>query len=134
MGSHFTSCCLALFSLDLFMNHDELSQELGYKFQHPDLLRVALTHRSKGSNHNERLEFLGDAVINFVIAEVLYHLFSDATEGDLSRWRANLVNRETLAKLAKKFDLGRYLYLVTGEIKSGGKERHSILSCTMEAV
>lgn len=112
----------------------ELSQKLNYQFQQPDLLKIALTHRSKGSDHNERLEFLGDAVVNFVIAEALYHQFPKATEGELSRWRASLVNRDTLAELAKEFGLGRFLFLGPGEIRSGGNERQSILSCAMEAI
>jgi ribonuclease-3 len=113
---------------------DELSQKLKYKFQHPKLLTVALTHRSKSGEHNERLEFLGDAVVNFVIAELLYQQFPKATEGELSRWRATLVNRDTLADLAKEFELGRYLFLGPGEMRSGGSERQSILSCAMEAI
>ncbi len=113
---------------------DELTNKLHYTFADPKLLKVALTHRSKGGDHNERLEFLGDAVVNFVIAEILYHQFPKATEGELSRWRASLVNRDTLAELAKQFELGRFLYLGTGELKSGGSERQSILSCAMEAI
>jgi len=113
---------------------DELSEKIGYSFRDQRFLKMALTHRSKGGDHNERLEFLGDAVVNFVIAEVLYDQFPKATEGDLSRWRATLVNRDALADLAKEFELGRYLYLGPGELRSGGHERQSILSCAMEAV
>jgi ribonuclease-3 len=113
---------------------DKLSQKLNYQFKDTALLKLALTHRSCGGEHNERLEFLGDAVVNFVIAEILYHQFSKASEGELSRWRASLVNRDTLAELAKGFDLGKYLFLGQGELRSGGNERHSILSCGMEAV
>lgn len=113
---------------------DELLQQLNYQFLDPKLLKTALTHRSKGGEHNERLEFLGDAVVNFVIAELLYHQFPKATEGELSRWRATLVNRDTLAELAKEFNLGRYLFLGPGELRSGGNERLSILSCAMEAI
>ncbi|OGT38110.1 MAG: ribonuclease III [Gammaproteobacteria bacterium RIFCSPHIGHO2_12_FULL_37_14] len=112
----------------------ELLKKLDYQFKQPKILKLALTHRSKGGEHNERLEFLGDAIVNFVIAEILYQQFSSATEGELSRWRATLVNRDTLGDLAKEFDLGRYLYLGPGEQRSGGNTRHSILSCTMEAV
>src|SRR5438309_9028805 len=112
---------------------NELEQILNYEFKDPELLKMALTHRSKGGDNNERLEFLGDAVVNFVIAEILYHQFPKATEGELSRWRATLVNRDTLAELAKEFELGRYLYLGPGELRSGGSQRQSILSCTMEA-
>lgn len=116
------------------MISEELSHQLDYQFNDPNLLKIALTHRSKGGVHNERLEFLGDAVVNFVIAEALYHQFPDATEGELSRWRASLVNRDQLADLAKKFMLGKYLFLGPGELRSGGHERSSILSCAMEAV
>ena len=112
----------------------ELSQRLKYNFVQPHYLKIALTHRSKGGDHNERLEFLGDAVVNFIIAEALYHQYPKATEGELSRWRASLVNRDTLADLAKEFELGRYILLGPGELRSGGSERQSILSCTMEAV
>jgi ribonuclease-3 len=113
---------------------DELLEKLKYQFQQPKLLTMALTHRSKGMDHNERLEFLGDSVVNFIIAELLYQQFPKASEGDLSRWRATLVNRDTLAELAKEFELGRYLFLGPGELRSGGSERQSILSCAMEAI
>lgn len=113
---------------------EELSQKLNYTFKDPHLLKIALTHRSKGGEHNERLEFLGDAVVNFAIAEILFQLFPAATEGELSRWRATLVNRNTLTELAKEFELGRFLFLGPGELRSGGHERHSILSCAMEAI
>lgn len=113
---------------------DELSLKLNYQFNDSDLLRAALTHRSRGGDNNERLEFLGDAVVNFVIADLLYQQFPRASEGELSRYRASLVNREALAELAKQFDLGRYLLLGPGELRSGGNERPSILSCTMEAI
>lgn len=113
---------------------DELSRKLGYRFNNPDLLKIALTHRSSGDENNERLEFLGDSIVNFVIAEALYHQFPNAQEGDLSRWRATLINRDTLGYLARDFDMGRYTHLGQGELKSGGGERLSILSCTMEAV
>jgi len=113
---------------------EELSRILNYDFQQPRLLKIALTHRSKGGDHNERLEFLGDAVVNFVIAEVLYQQFPTATEGELSRWRATLVNRDALAELAKEYELGRFLFLGPGELRSGGSERQSILSCAMEAI
>ena len=111
-----------------------LEDRLRYHFHDPNMLTMALTHRSRGGGHNERLEFLGDAVINMVVAEVLYAKFSDAAEGALSRWRASLVNRDALTTLAKQFDLGPHILLGPGEKQSGGHERHSILSCTMEAV
>jgi len=113
---------------------DELSQKLNYEFLQSKFLKIALTHRSRGGDNNERLEFLGDAVVNFVIAEILYQQFPKATEGELSRWRATLVNRDTLAELAKEFELGRFLLLGPGELRSGGHERQSILSCAMEAI
>lgn len=112
----------------------DLEMKINYTFNNPELLQMALTHRSKGIEHNERLEFLGDAVVNFVIAKILYDRFPDATEGELSRWRAALVNRDTLAELAKKYDIGPHLVLGPGEVRSGGHERHSILSCAIEAI
>jgi ribonuclease-3 len=112
----------------------ELTKKLNYTFRDTHYLKMALTHRSKGGEHNERLEFLGDAVVNFVIAEILFQQFPRATEGELSRWRASLVNRDALADLAKEFDLGPHLLLGPGELRSGGSERQSILSCAMEAI
>jgi ribonuclease-3 len=113
---------------------DELSQKLNYQFDDTQLLKLALTHRSYTELNNERLEFLGDAIVNFIIAEVLFNKFPTSQEGELSRWRATLINRETLAELARGFDLGSYLYLGPGELKSGGNQRESILSCAMEAI
>jgi ribonuclease-3 len=114
---------------------DELSRKLGYQFKDARLLKIALTHRSSSSEeNNERLEFLGDSIVNFVTAEALFHQFKRAQEGDLSRWRATLINRDTLGEIARGFDMGRYTHLGQGELKSGGGERLSILSCTMEAV
>lgn len=112
----------------------ELSHILGYEFSNPHLLTVALTHRSTDKENNERLEFLGDSIVNFVIAEILYIQFPQAQEGELSRWRATLINRATLGKLARQFDIGRFLFLGPGELKSGGGQRESILSCAMEAL
>lgn len=97
-----------------------LEQKLGYKFQNKDLLIRAITHRSAGSRHNERLEFLGDSILSLVIAEVLYHRFPNVSEGDMSRMRATLVREKTLAELAREFVLGDYLILGPGELKSGG--------------
>ncbi|MDR3490857.1 MAG: ribonuclease III [Gammaproteobacteria bacterium] len=113
---------------------EELTNKLNYHFNNEALLKMALTHRSSHEVNNERLEFLGDSIVNFVIAEALYHQFPDSPEGELSRWRATLINRETLAMLAREFTLGKYLYLGPGELKSGGSERSSILSCGMEAI
>lgn len=113
---------------------DELSRKLSYQFTDAKLLKLALTHRSSSATNNERLEFLGDSIVNCVIAEALYNQFPKAQEGDLSRWRATLINRDTLGALAREFEMGRFLILGPGELKSGGTERLSILSCTMEAV
>ncbi len=113
---------------------EELSRKLKYQFNNPDLLKIALTHRSSHDQNNERLEFFGDSVVNFIIAEALFHQFPRAQEGDLSRWRATLINRDTLAVIARGFELGRYMRLGPGELKSGGPERSSILSCAMEAI
>lgn len=113
---------------------EELCRQLGYIFSNSHLLKQSLTHRSCGENNNERLEFLGDSIINFTIAEALFHQYPEADEGDLSRWRATLINRETLGLLGRQFELGRYLHLGQGELKSGGNDRMSIISCTMEAI
>lgn len=94
----------------------------------------ALTHRSVGGRHNERLEFLGDAVLNLVVAASLFESRPDATEGDLSRLRAALVNRQSLSELARHWNLGRRLQLGQGELKSGGSRRESILADALEAV
>jgi ribonuclease-3 len=98
------------------------------------LLEAAVTHRSTGNNNNERLEFLGDAVLGHVIAEWLYGQFPDASEGQLSRLRAALVKRESLADIARGLELGEYLRLGAGELKSGGFRRDSILADAFEAV
>ncbi len=99
-----------------------------------DLLRQALTHRSAGSRNNERLDFLGDSILDLVIAEELYRRFPNASEGDLSRLRARLVRRDTLANIARELKLGAQLVLGSGELKSGGKRRASILADALEAV
>lgn len=107
---------------------------IGYRFSDPELLRRALTHRSYGASHNERLEFLGDSVVNCVVALELYHKFPALPEGELSRLRANLVNQQSLAALAQQFALGERLRLGEGELKSGGARRPSILADAVEAV
>ncbi|MEZ5492218.1 MAG: ribonuclease III [Gammaproteobacteria bacterium] len=112
----------------------KLESSLGYSFQDPNLLEQALTHRSAGKLHNERLEFLGDAVLDMVIAEKLFHHYPQATEGELSRMRANLVNGEVLADIAGDLGLGQHLNLGAGERKSGGKRRASILANVVEAL
>lgn len=112
----------------------ELSQALGLDLDESKLLKQALTHKSKGWPHNERLEFLGDAILSFVITTELYERFPKIEEGVLSRLRSNLVKGETLAKLAQSLNLGEHLRLGTGEMKSGGHHRQSILADAFEAV
>ncbi len=111
-----------------------LAGKLGLTFNQPQLFKTALTHRSMGANNNERLEYLGDSVLGFVVAEKLYTMFPDAGEGVLSRLRAGLVNQTSLAELARKHNLGDYLILGSGELKSGGYRRDSILSDALEAI
>lgn len=113
---------------------ETLERRLGHRFRDPALLRQALTHRSAGGHHNERLEFLGDAVLGLVIAEALYRRAPGAAEGDLSRLRASLVNRDSLAELARGLELGEAIRLGSGELKSGGFRRASILADALEAV
>lgn len=113
---------------------EKLQQKLGYQFNDLQLLEQALTHRSAKREHNERLEFLGDSIVNFVIAEALYRKFSDQKEGVLSRLRANIVKGDALADLGRSFHLGDYLSLGLGEKKSAGHKRSSILAGTVEAV
>jgi len=111
-----------------------LMRRLGHAFADPQLLEDALTHRSAQSRHNERLEFLGDAVLGFLVAEALCRLFPEANEGELTRQRAQLVNREPLAGVAQALELGQYLRLGAGELRSGGHARESILADAVEAV
>lgn len=113
---------------------DRLLEALGHRFSDPDLLTLALTHRSAGGHNNERLEFLGDALINAIVAEALYLQHRKLEEGDLSRLRASLVNQEALADVARELDLGSYLTLGPGELKSGGYRRASILADALEAL
>lgn len=113
---------------------DRLQQRLGYRFGDADLLERALSHRSIGGRNNERLEFLGDALVNFVIASVLYASKPAAEEGALSRLRASLVREESLARLARELDLGEVMRLGESELKSGGFRRDSILADAFEAV
>ncbi|MCA0188588.1 MAG: ribonuclease III, partial [Proteobacteria bacterium] len=110
------------------MKLEGLQRAIGYQFARPELLKQALTHRSFGSPHNERLEFLGDSVLNCVTAIALFDRFTDLREGDLSRLRANLVRQEALHRVADSLQLGDYLSLGEGELKSGGHRRPSILA------
>lgn len=111
-----------------------LIRAIGHQFTDPELLELALTHRSHGNKNNERLEFLGDSIVNFLIAEDLYQRFPQAREGQLSRLRARQVKGATLAEVAREFKLGDYLRLGSGELKSGGYRRESILADALEAV
>ena len=108
--------------------------QLGYEPRDPALFRAALTHRSAAGPNNERLEFLGDAVLNLVVAHHLYAAFPEATEGDLSRLRSRVVSGEPLAEVAASLALGEALQLGSGELKTGGFRRHSILADALEAV
>jgi len=110
------------------------SQRLGYRFRDPALLEAALTHRSASRKNYERLEFLGDAVLNFVVAELAFAGFPEAPEGDLSRYRAAIVSAPSLAEVAGALGLGDQLRLGSGELKSGGFRRDSILADCLEAI
>ncbi|UEX76245.1 ribonuclease III [Sediminicurvatus halobius] len=116
------------------MTLDDLQQALDYQFADPALLAQALTHRSAEGANNERLEFLGDSVLNFVIAAEVFRLRDGAQEGELSRLRATLVNKSSLAKLARELGLGGHIRLGSGELKSGGRRRDSILADALEAI
>lgn len=111
-----------------------MTEFLKYRFQRPELLALALTHRSADASNNERLEFLGDAIVGAVIAEFLYARFPHANEGQLTRIRATLVNKASLATLARQLSLGSRLRLGEGELKSGGWRRDSILANAFEAL
>jgi ribonuclease-3 len=111
-----------------------LQQALGYTFSRPELLLQALTHRSSGAANNERLEFLGDSVLNCAVARALYDAFPDLPEGSLSRLRANLVRQETLADIATALKIGDNLRMGEGELKSGGFRRPSILADALESL
>lgn len=113
---------------------DRLQQQLGHVFTHPDLLQQALTHRSFGFPNNERLEFLGDSVLNCVTSIALFDRFADLREGELSRVRASLVRQEALHRLALELQLGECLRLGEGELRSGGFRRPSILADALEAL
>ncbi len=111
-----------------------LEDRLGHRFKQPALLQQALTHRSFSSVHNERLEFLGDSVLNLAVAHLLYDKYAKIDEGDLSRLRANLVKQQALFEIAQSVGVSQYLNLGEGELKSGGFRRPSILADTMEAL
>ncbi len=113
---------------------NKLSKRIGYSFNQPELLIQALTHRSAKGFHNERLEFLGDSILGFVIAEALFEQFPKHDEGDLTRMRSSLVKGVTLAEIGRDFNLGDHLILGPGELKSGGHRRESILEDAIEAI
>jgi ribonuclease III len=114
--------------------HDELQQRLGYSFSQRDLLERALTHRSFGADHNERLEFLGDAVLSLAVSSLLFERFSGSDEGDLTRVRAHLVREESLHRVALQVGLPDVLRLSEGEARGGGAQRPSILADALEAL
>ena len=111
-----------------------LQDRLKHRFAQPQLLELALTHRSFSSQHNERLEFLGDSVLNLAVSRMLYTALSDQAEGDLSRVRANLVKQDTLHRLALDLGLSGLIRLGEGEMRSGGQKRPSILADALEAI
>jgi ribonuclease III len=113
---------------------DSLRRRLQHAFADPGLLVQALTHRSFSADHNERLEFLGDSVLNLAVSDMLYRRLADLPEGDLSRVRANLVKQETLHQLAQELGLAEVIRLGEGEMKSGGQKRPSILADALESV
>jgi ribonuclease-3 len=115
-------------------NYSLLSQKLGYQFKDESMLVQALTHRSFKGAHNERLEFIGDSLLGMFIAEALYFSFPNATEGELTRMRSQVVRGQTLSEIAREFDLSQWLRLGPGEMKSGGFRRDSILEDAMEAI
>lgn len=116
------------------MNESLLQKKLGHQFQDVALLQQALTHRSHSVTHNERLEFLGDSILNCVVASLLFDAYENIDEGDLSRVRANLVKQQSLFEIAQKLELSQFLRLGEGELKSGGFRRPSILADTLEAI
>ncbi|MCB6182253.1 ribonuclease III [Leeia sp. TBRC 13508] len=115
-------------------NEQVLQESIGYQFKKQSLLRQALTHRSYGIPHNERLEFLGDSVLSLSLSALLYDRFPLLSEGELSRMRANLVNQQALCEIASKLNVGEMLWLGEGELKSGGRSRPSILADALEAL
>lgn len=116
------------------MSESALARRLGYEFNDPELFEKALRHRSVGPSNNERLEFLGDAVLGLIIGQALFERFPGAKEGELTRARARLVKEPTLADIARDMNIGTALQLGSGELKSGGRSRDSILSDALEAI
>lgn len=115
-------------------NLQKLQKQIGYEFQNQALVNQALTHRSYSSKNNERFEFVGDSILNYSVAKMLFDVFPNLTEGELSRLRANQVNQDALAEIAQQLNLGSVLFLGEGELKSGGFRRPSILADALEAL
>lgn len=116
------------------LKYKNLQASLGYTFQNIALLQQALTHRSYSAKHNERFEFLGDSLLNCIVAEMLFNRFETLKEGELSRLRAQLVRQDALQAIAEQLELGKCLRLGEGELKSGGSQRPSILADALEAI
>lgn len=116
------------------MDHTPLTGSIGYSFGNQDLLRQALTHRSHSATHNERLEFLGDSILNLAVSLELYERFPYEAEGELTRLRASIVNQQSLHAVAVQLGMGAYLLLGEGECRSGGAQRPSILADSVEAL
>lgn len=120
--------------MDSLRPYNQLCERIGYQFKDIENLKLAMTHRSASSNHNERLEFLGDAVLGMIVARILYDQFPHVPEGKLTRMRSSLVKGDTLAEIAKGFDFADVLQLGAGELKSGGFANASILADAFEAL
>ena len=112
----------------------KLQEALNYQFSDRSLVDLALTHRSANTINNERLEFLGDSLLGYIVADILFENYPEASEGELSRMRSTLVNKITLADIARELKLGKFVQLGSGEIKSGGNDRDSILADAVEAL
>jgi len=121
-------------SADRKMKLEQLAKSIGYEYNDLNYLQHALTHRSMGAKNNERLEFLGDSLVNFMIADALFHQFAKLPEGDMSRIRAHLVKGDTLAVIGREYNISDYLVLGPGELKSGGYRRDSIIADAVEAI
>ena len=112
----------------------KLQETLNYQFSDRGIVDLALTHRSANTINNERLEFLGDSLLGYIVADILYENYPESSEGELSRMRSTLVNKITLADIARELKLGKFVQLGSGEIKSGGNDRDSILADAVEAL
>ena len=113
---------------------ETVQHKLAYQFKDQNLLKLALTHRSASASNNERLEFLGDALLDLIVGESLFRIHADAKEGDLSRMRSSIVNKQALAAVSRSLEIGDHVQLGSGELKSGGQSRDSILADALEAI